>query len=536
MKKISVIISLCFLILNSYSQERNDNCTSVLISKGASADGSVMITYACDAEFVGRMQHITAMDHDDDSFIEIRKRNGEVHKIKQVPHTYRVVGNVNEFQVAIGETTTSGRRELVNRDGLMHYGMLMELMLQRAKTAREGIKVIVDLVEEYGYNSSMEAFSISDPDEAWILEMSGKGPGVKGAIWVALRVPDGYISCHANLSRIGEIPFDDKGNCMYSKDVKSFAIEKGYYDPDSGEPFRFNLAYCPPTPSSLHSCASRVWSVFRRAAPSLDLSPDYHRGVEGAEPYPLWIKPDKKISLEDLFALLRDHYEGTEYDMTKGVDAGPFGSPYRWRPLGWEIDETSYVWERPVATQQTAYSFVSQSRSWLPDPIGGINWYGVDDAYTTCFVPFYCCVDNVPEVYKAGDLQEFSWESAWWVFNFVANYANLKYSYMIEDIQKVQGELEGIAISSQPAVEKAALELYNTDPDLMARYLTNYCNAHSEYVVKKWIELGESLLTKYNDGYVKDENGRARGVGYPEEWLRRVIKERPEQFKLNEWQ
>ena len=535
MKRYLILFILCFLILSLYSQDRNDNCTSVLVSKGASADGSVMITYACDAEFVSHMRHIPAMDHGENAFIEIRGRNGEVYKIEQPAHTYKVVGNINEFQVAIGETTTSGRRELVNREGLLGYGRLMELMLQRARTAREGIKVIVDLVEKYGYSSSMEAFSISDPEEAWILEMTGKGPGVKGAIWVALRIPDGYISCHANLSRIGEIPFDDMENCMYSEDVRSFAIEKGYYDPSSGEPFRFNLAYCPPSPSSLHSCATRVWSILRRAAPSLNLSPDYHRGVKGADPYPLWVKPDKKISLQDVFGLIRDHYEGTDFDMTKGVDAGAFGCPYRWRPLGFEVDGESYMWERPVATQQTAYSFVSQSRSWLPDPIGGINWQGVDDAYTTCFVPFYCCVNEVPEVFQSGDLQEFSWESAWWVFNFVANFANLKYSYMIKDIQQVQADLEGMAISTLPAVEKAALELEKKDTELMERYLTNYCSSHSEYVIEEWIQLGEDLITKYNDGYVKDENGRARGVGYPDEWLRKVVKERPGQFKLKEW-
>ena len=535
MYRILVLISMSLLFISSSAQPSNDNCTSLLVSKGASTDGSVMITYACDAEFVGRMRYIPAMDHGDDQYIEIRKRGGEVHKITQVPHTYKVVGNVNEHQVAIGETTTSGRRELYNPDGVLGYGQLMELMLQRASTAREGIKVIVELVEEYGYNGPMEAFSISDPEEAWFMELSGKGPGELGAIWVAIRVPDGYISCHANLSRIGEIPFDDKENCMYCDDIVSFAVDKGYYDPDSGEPFRFNLAYCPPTPSSLHACASRVWSIFRRCAPSLKLSPDYHRAVEGAEPYPLFIKPDEKISLEDVFSLLRDHYEGTEFDMTIGVDAGPFGSPYRWRPLGWELDGVAYAWERPVATQQTAYSFVSQSRSWLPDAIGGINWYGVDDAYTNCFVPFYCCVDGVPEVYQAGDLQEFTWDSAWWVFNFVANFANLKYSYMVKDIQQEQSRLEKIAFESQEVVEKAAVELHKTNPDMVVRYLTTYWNAHAEYVIKEWIKLGENLICKYNDGYVKDENGRARGVGYPEEWLRRVIKERPGQFKLMEW-
>lgn len=535
MKKPFILIILCTLSIGLIAQERNDNCTSVLVSKGASADGSVMITYACDAEFVSLMRHLPAEDHAPGSFIEIRRRNGEVRKIKQVPHTYKVVGNINEHQVAIGETTTSGRRELVDREGLLGYGQLMELMLQRAKTAREGIQIIVDLVEEYGYSSSMEAFSIADPHEAWFMEIIGKGTGNTGAIWVALKVPDGYVSCHANLSRIGEIPFDDKENCMYAEDIVSFAVEKGYYDPDSGEPFRFNLAYCPPTPSSLHSCATRVWSVLRRCAPSLDLSPDYHRGVEGADPYPLFVKPDEKISLQGLFSLLRDHYEGTDFDMTKGVDAGPFGCPYRWRPLGWEVDGQNYIWERPVATQQTAYSFVSQSRSWLPDPIGGINWQGVDDAYTTCFVPFYCCVNSVPEVFTTGDIREFSWESAWWVFNFVANFANLKYSYMIQDIQAVQSKLEGMEITTQPAVEKAALALYETDPDIMEHYLTNYCNSNAESVIEEWIKLGEHLITKYNDGYVKNERGRAEGVGYPEGWLRKVVKERPDQFRLREW-
>jgi dipeptidase len=535
MRKLFMVVMLYCAGSHTFAFIQSDACTSILVSKGASQDGSVMITYACDAEFVSRMRYIPAQDYKPDAVIEIRQRDGRTFTIRQVPHTYAVVGNINEHQVAIGETTTSGRRELRNPDGVLGYGKLMELMLQRAKTAREGIQVIVDLVEEYGYNSSMEAFSISDPDEAWLMEIAGPGPGGKGAIWVALRIPDGYVSCHANLSRIGEIPFKDKKNCLYSRNVQSFAVEKGYYDPGSGKPFRFNEAYCPPTPSSLRSCATRVWSILRRCAPSLNLSSDYHRAVQGAEPYPLWVKPDRKLSLKDVMALVRDHYEGTDLDMTQGIDAGDFGSPYRWRPLTWEIDSVEYIWERPVATQQTAYSFISQSRSWLPDPIGGVNWQGVDDAYTTCFVPFYCCVNEIPSEYQSGDLQKFSWDSAWWVFNFVANYANFKYAYMIKDIQKVQNELEGAAIASQPAVEKAALAMAESNPVLMKQFLTTYCSGHAEHVIKKWIELGESLITRYNDGYVKDENGRPRGPGYPESWLREVIRARPEQFKLNTW-
>lgn len=535
MKKGSFIIAAVFVCCMLMTTAVVFACTSILVSKGASKDGSVMITYACDAEFVSRLRFDPAQDHDQDAYIEIKKRDGKIFRIKQVPHTYAVVGNMNEHQLAIGETTTSGRRELRNPEGALDYWDLMLLVLQRAKTAREAIQVMADLVEEYGYGSSMEAFSIADPNEAWFMEMIGTGPGGKGAIWVALRVPDGYVSCHANLSRIGEIPFEDKENCMYSKNVKSFAIKKGYYDPKSDKPFRFNEAYCPPTPSSLHSCATRVWSIFRRCAPSLNLSPDYHRGIEGAEPYPLWITPDEKLAVEDVMALMRDHYEGTDYDMTKGIDAGPFGSPYRWRPLTWEIDGEKCIWERPVSTQQTAYSFVSQSRSWLPNPVGGVYWHGVDDAYTTCYIPFYCCVTDVPKVYQAGDLQKFSWDSAWWVFNFVANFANLKYSYMIKDIQKVQRDLEETAIASQPAVEMAALDLCKSNPELMTRYLTNYCYSHSESVIREWIDLGEALITKYNDGYVKDENGRAQGVGYSELWLQEVIRSRPEQFKLEQW-
>lgn len=311
-------------------------------------------------------------------------------------------------------------------------------------------------------------------------------------------------------------------------------MEKGYYDPKSGKPFRFCDAYCPATPKNKRYADTRVWSIFCRAAPSKNFSPDYHRAVEGAEPYPLWIKPDKKLSLADVFALMRDHYEGTPYDMTKGINAGSYGTPNRWRPITWMVDSVEYGWERPISTQQTAFSFVSQSRSWLPDPVGGVLWYGLDDTYTSCYVPLYCGIDTVPKSFTVGSLKNFSWESAWWVFNFVANFANLKYSYMVKDIQKVQRELEGNFIKLQPSVEKTALELYETDPKLMTRYLTDYSITKAELVVTRWKELGEHLITKYNDGYVKDENGRPQEKGYPETWLREVLKSRPDQFRLPE--
>jgi dipeptidase len=275
-----------------------------------------------------------------------------------------------------------------------------------------------------------------------------------------------------------------------------------------------------------------VWSLYRRCAPSQEWPSDYHRGVEGAEPLPLWIKPEKKLTVADVFELMRDHYEGTEFDMTEGVDAGPYGTPNRWRPMGWEVDGQNYTWERPISTQQTGFSMVTQSRSWLPDPVGGLTWYGVDDTWFTCYVPLYCGIDAVPESFATGGLRDFTWDSAWWVFNFVSNFANLKYSYMIRDIQAVQADLEGGFLDLQPAVEKTAVELAATDPDLMRRYLTDYSVQHAEAVVDRWTDLGEYLISKYNDGYVKDENGQPQEKGYPEPWLRRVLDAHPDKYRL----
>ena len=530
---LSIFFLTILLVINPWA---DDNCSSFLVTKGASKDGSVMITYTCDGEFHPNLEYIPAQDHEPGETIKVRGRDGKIRgEVKQVAHTYAVVGLMNEHQVAIGETTFGGRSELRNQEGLLHYFLLMQLALQRAKTAREAIKVMAELVEEYGYGSTGESLSIADPNEAWILEMIGPGPGGKGAHWVALRIPDGYICAHANMSRIGAFPIDDTDNCMYSTNVISFAEQKGYYDKKSGKPFSFRYAYDPPKPSSLRTCAARVWSMFRRCAPSMNLSPDFQRGIEGTKPYPLWIKPDKKLALQDVMHVMRDHYEGTPFDMTKGVDAGPFGSPLRCRGLTWEVDGTKYSWERPISTQQTAFSFISQSRNWLPDPIGGVYWYGLDDTFTSCYVPLYCCIDSLPKSFTVGNIQKFTWDSAWWVFNFVANFANLRYSDMVQDILKVQVVLEGQLLELQPVIEKTAIELLDKDPELMVRFLTNYSVSQGDMVVKRWIELGEHLICKYNDGYVKDENGRARGVGYPSEWLKTVLKSKPEQFKLPTW-
>jgi dipeptidase len=492
-----------------------------------------MITYTCDGEFHPLLEYTPAADHEPGDSMDITDWGGDVRgRIPQVPHTYAVVDLMNEHQLAISETTFSGREELQNPDGMLHYWDMMQLALQRVRTARDAVKVMTELVAEHGYRSTGESFSIADTEEAWILEMIGPGSGGQGALWVAVRVPDGYIACHANKARIGEFPLDDPENCLYSENVISFAVERGYYDPKSGEPFRYCEAYCPATPRNQRYADARVWSIFRRAAPSLNLSPDYHRAVDGEKPYPLWIEPDEKISLPDVFALMRDHYEGTDYDMTRGVDAGPYGTPNRWRPMTWTIDSVEHAWERPISTQQTGFSFVSQSRSWLPDGIGGVYWYGVDDTYFTVYVPLYCSIDDIPESFAVGSLRKFSWESAWWVFNFVANFANLKYSHMIHDIQAAQTDLEGTFLALQPSIEKTALALAESNPELMVRYLTDYSVWHGELTVKRWRELGEHLMTVYNDGYVKDEDGRPQEMGYPESWLRKVLQLRPEQFRL----
>jgi dipeptidase len=508
-------------------------CTNILVTKGASTDGSVIISYSVDGEFLPLLRYTPAADHAPGEMFEAKGRDGVVRaRIPQPAHTYGTFGIMNEHQLAIGETTFDGRLELQNKQGGINYWTLMQLALQRARTAREAIKVMTDLVDEFGYSSTGETFSIADPNEAWIMEMIGPGDAGKGAIWVAVKVPDGYISAHANRSRIGTFPLHDPENCVYSPNVITFAEHKGYYDPKSDGSFRFCDAYCPATPEELRYTAARVWSIFRRAAPSLDLAVDYSRGVPGARPYPLWIKADRKLSVRDVMSLMRDHYEGTPLDMTKGMDAGPFGSPMRVRPMTFQVGGVTYSWERPISTQQTGCSFVANARSFLPDAVGGVLWYGEDDTFTSCYFPLYAGITGVPPSYGVGSLQNFSWDSAWWVFNLVANYAQLKFSYMVKDIQAVQQELEGNFFALQPAIEKTALDMMKADPDRARRFLTDYCVSAGESVMRRWKELAGALFTKYNDGYVQDANGRPQELGYPKAWLRDVVKLRPEQFKL----
>lgn len=514
MKKICFILTV---ILFTFG-ENIFACTNLLVTKGASATGSSYILYTNDGEWLYHLQKYPAKDYPKGESLQIG--NGT---IKQVKHTYARLGfHMNEHQVSIGETTFTGREELWSKNNFLKYWHLMDLALQRAKTAREAIDVITGLVEDYGYGSEGESFSIADPNEVWLLEMIGNGSGGKGAVWVAVKIPDGMVAAHANHSRIGTFPLDDSENCIYSKNVISFAIEKGYYDPKSGEDFAFNSVYDPATPEKLKYSEARVWSLFRRMAPSLNLSPDYHRGLTG-ERYPLWIKPDKKLTTHDIFSLARDHYEGTPFDMTKGIMAGAYGSPQRNRPLSFYVDSVKYSWERPISTYNTAFSFIAQMRNFLPDAIGGVMWFGEDDTYTTCYVPMYVSIDEIPKSFTVGDINKFSLKSAWWSFNFVGNYVNLRYSDMVKDVQKVQSRLEKEVLQAQDSVELKAMELYHSGKDETVSYLTAYSVKTGEKVVQEWRELGQYLIMKYNDGYVKNEKNHIQSIGYPEDWYERVI-------------
>jgi dipeptidase len=309
------------------------------------------------------------------------------------------------------------------------------------------------------------------------------------------------------------------------------AVDKGFYNPKNG-PFNFSMAYNPPTEEQVRYSARRVWSIFRRAAPSSNISPDFSSSVKNAKPYPLWIKPDSKLSVRDVMALHRDHYEGTAFDMTNDLTAGPFGAPDRWRPITWKVDGKAYSWERPISTQQVGFIFVSQSRSSIPDSVGGVYWYGMDNPFTNFFIPLYTTITELPEAYTRGSIQSFSRDSAWWAFNFVANYANLRYSDMIPDIQKVQKEIEDLEFNLQSVIEQTALNLLSSHRQIIPVFLTRYCVSNARMNLDRWWKLADFLITKYNDGYVQDEKGDPREVGYPEKWLREELKKNPEKFIL----
>jgi dipeptidase len=534
-----------------------DACTNFLITKGATVDGSTMITYAADSHTLyGEMYFWPAADHKPGEMVDVTEWDtGKfLGKIPQIPHTYQVTGNMNEHQVAIGETTFGGREELQHQPGaIVDYGSLIYLALQRAKTAREAIKVMTDLVAKYGYASEGESFSIADPNEAWILEMIGKGEAEKGAVWVARRIPDGYISGHANQARITTFPLNDSDNCLYSSDVISFAREKGWFD-GKNKDFSFAGTYAPVNFEGARFCDARVWAGFRKVASNMDQYQDYAMGkiTHGANGYatnrmPLWVKPDTLLSVKDVMGMMRDHFEGTALDMTKDAGAGPFKLPYRWRPLTWKVDSTTYVNERAISTQQTGFSFIAQMRSNYPDPIGGIMWFGVDDTYSTCYMPVYCGIQKVPEPIRVGNGDMLTWSdnSAFWVFNTVSNLAYLRYDYMIKDIQKVQSELETKFVDFTPAVDEAAMDLWNKGQHNMARkFLTEYSDKQVNLTVNRWKQLEHYLIIKYKDGNImkekdgkfeRNESGKLPAMpdqpGYPEWWYKNVAKQTGDHLK-----
>jgi dipeptidase len=534
-----------------------DACTNFLITKGATVDGSTMITYAADSHTLyGEMYFWPAADHKPGEMVDVTEWDtGKfLGKIPQIPHTYQVTGNMNEHQVAIGETTFGGREELQRQPGaVVDYGSLIYLALQRAKTAREAIKVMTDLVAKYGYASEGESFSIADPDEVWILEMIGKGEAGKGAVWVARRIPDGYISGHANQARITTFPLNEPDNCLYSSDVISFAREKGWFD-GKNKDFSFAGTYAPVNFEGARFCDARVWAGFRKVTSNMDQYQDYAIGKikKGANGYatnriPLWVKPDTLLSVKDVMGMMRDHFEGTALDMTKDPGAGPFKLPYRWRPLTWKADSTTYVNERAISTQQTGFSFIAQMRSDYPDPIGGIMWFGVDDTYSTCYMPVYCGIQKVPEPIRVGNGDMLTWSdnSAFWIFNTVSNLAYLRYDYMIEDIQKVQSELETKFVEFTPAVDEAAMDLWNKGQHNMARkFLTEYSDKQVNLTVNRWKQLEHYLIIKYKDGNImkekdgkfeRNESGKLPAMpdqpGYPEWWYRNVAKQTGDHLK-----
>lgn len=548
MKKVILFLIACVMLLpgaNAWA------CTGLLVGKKASVDGSVIISYAADSHTLyGELYRWPAAVWPKGSMLDVTEwdTGKPLGSIPQVEQTYSVVGNMNEYQVAITESTWGGRSELHDPDGIIDYGSLIYIALQRARTAREAIKVMTGLVAEHGYYSSGETFSIADKNEAWVMELIGKGPGRKGAVWVAIRIPDDCISAHANQSRIQQVLFDDKENCMYSPDVVSFAREKGYFQ-GSDKDFSFAKAYNPYDFGALRGCEARVWSFFRKYdKEGMDKYEAFARGDVTKEPMPLYIKPNHKLSVQDVQNCMRDHYEGTSMDMAKDAGAGPYKVPYRWRPMNFEVDGETYLNERAIATQQTGFVIVPQMRGWLPDAIGGVLWFAVDDADMAVFTPVYCGVFDSPECYRTGngDLLNFSWTSAFWIHNWVANMAYHKYSFMIEDIRKVQSELENGYKETLPAIDRAAAELYNNNPEEARKFLTWFSSTNSDSATARWKQLGEYLLVKYIDGNVKkEENGKftrnAYGMpsapdfpGYDEEFYKAIVRSAGENLKVKE--
>ena len=558
-------------------------CTNILITKGASADGSCMVSYAADShQLFGELYYHPAADWGKNSMLDVYE--WDTHKflgrIPQAPHTYQTVGNMNEHQLIIGETTYGGRSELWDSTGVMDYGSLIYIALQRARTAREAIRVIVDLADTYGYYSSGESFSIADKDEVWVMDLIGKGMKMengknvrKGIVWVARRVPDGYICAHANQSRISTFPLDDPENCMYAEDVISFAREMGYYEgPD--EEFSFCDAYNPLNFGGMRGCEARAWSAFNILCDGkftfIDENGnevtkdaydyiDYAMGYDASKRFPLFVKPQRKITMKNVADAMRDHYEGTPMDMTGDIGAGGNALPYRWRPMEFEYEGKTYVNERAIATQQTGFWFVGQSRGWLPDMIGGLLWFGTDDAATSYLTPIYTSTRAVPECFREGNgsMLEYSPTSAFWICNRVANACYRMYNVMAPTVRMAIDEFEVSQMAAVPEIDALAKTKYDkamadtgmknmkkaaekADFSEVYKYLTDYSVSTAQNIFNEWVNLEVFLLLKYMDGNIKGQNpdgsfidngysdripGAISNEDYTEKWKEAVVKD-----------
>lgn len=545
MKRIVLVVFLLVSYFSSWA------CTNFIVGKKASADGSVICSYNADdyGLFIG-LCHYPAGKHEKGSVRKIYDWDTNVYhgQIPEAEVTYNVIGNINEYQVSIGETTFGGREELVDTTGILDYGSLIYIALQRSKTAREAIKVMTTLTDKYGYCSGGETFTICDPNEAWIMEMIGKGPGRKGTVWVAVRIPDDAICAHANQSRIRTFNQKDKKNVMFSKDCITFAREKGWFSGKDAD-FSFCEAYAYPDFSGRRFCEARVWSFFNHFSTDMERYLPYAEGqVKDAEPMPLWIKPNRKVSVQDIQECMRDHYEGTPFSLDKDPGQGVWNMPYRPTPLTYKVDGKEYFNERPTSTQQTAFSYVAQLRSWLPRQIGGVLWFGNDDGNMVAYTPVYCGNTLQPECYntKGADAVTFSMKNAFWVCNWVSNMVYPRYSLMFGSLKSVRDSLETSYFSAQAEIERKAMVLYDENPSLAIDFLTDYSIDKAQQMIDRWRQLGTYLIVKYNDMAIKpDEDGRfirtetglgatVERPGFPENVAREIVKSSGDRYAVPE--
>ena len=559
MRKAHLLVTLALVCCTTYTMA----CTNFLFTKGATKDGSTMVTYSADSHVLyGELYHWPAQDWPAGSMLDVYEWDtGKfMGKIPQVAHTYNVVGNMNEHQLAISETTFGGRKELESQTGaIIDYGSAIYITLQRAKNAREAIVVMTDLIEKYGWASSGESISIIDPNEVWIIEIIGKGEGEKGAVWVARMVPDGYVSAHANQARITTFPLEGKTSIssdkmnkiydpnittVYSKDVISFAKEKGFYPQDGkNKDFSFSDTYAPVDFSGARACEIRVWAFFNAVNPDMAQYWDYATGRNiqrdskgyATNRMPLWIKPSEKVDV------MRDHLEGTELDMSKDMGAGPYECPYRWRPMSFKVDGKEYVHERATATQQTGFTFVAQCRSWLPDEIGGILWFGVDDAASSVYFPMYSAATEVPFAFAVGNgsMMEFTNKAAFWVFNQVTNFAYTRYNLIHPEIRAKQVALEKQYVNFVQMIDAGAKEMLAQDKESAIKFITDFSCRTGNHLVDTWRDFYGYLFCKFMDGNVKtaipgEKNPKVEQPALPEWYLRMIIEQTGKKLEVVE--